>query len=528
MNERIDHSNYEAWLLDRLEGNLTPEQERALDAFLLLHPELAPELDELPTLQGPGLGLSAADKNALKRALPPTGRPDEASIEDFLIAQLEGDLTADQVTALRAYLAAHPEHAKAQRLYALTKLVPAAMAYAEKQGLVRTLPPQGLPTHSTLDDHLVARTEGDLTAEQERALRAFLLAHPQHARAERLHALTKLVPVALAYAEKQDLHRSLPPTGLPTRYTVNDFLVARLEGELTSVQDMDLTAYLATDPVATRAWTLMQHTRVQAASMVYADKAGLKKKEGRVIALNGGARTWMVRLAAAASVAVLVGIGLWLLRDNSSSGSEFAGKEEKVPGQQEQRAPAQQNGTRPENDAVTPEQDATAPEQNDNAAQNDPVQPGMQEDAPARVQQDVRTPEQQPAPRLEERAPVPQLAERRTVQVPSERPDVTPRNVPVPDVQVVEEPLAAAAPTQASQSNVSIGGLVASAFRDRVLEEPTADTRPLDSKDAVAAVDKGLKAVGGDRAGLSVERTNGRLRTFDLRLGRNLAITANR
>ena len=50
MKERIDHSNYEAWLLDRLEGNLTPAQEQELDAFLAAHPELDPGLDELPTL----------------------------------------------------------------------------------------------------------------------------------------------------------------------------------------------------------------------------------------------------------------------------------------------------------------------------------------------------------------------------------------------------------------------------------------------------------------------------------------------
>ena len=37
MNERIDHTNYEAWLLDRLEGNLSVDQERALDAFLFQH-----------------------------------------------------------------------------------------------------------------------------------------------------------------------------------------------------------------------------------------------------------------------------------------------------------------------------------------------------------------------------------------------------------------------------------------------------------------------------------------------------------
>ena len=40
MSERIGPHNYEAWLLDQLEGQLTAEQERELEAFLIAHPQL--------------------------------------------------------------------------------------------------------------------------------------------------------------------------------------------------------------------------------------------------------------------------------------------------------------------------------------------------------------------------------------------------------------------------------------------------------------------------------------------------------
>ena len=135
MNERIDHSNYEAWLLDRLEGNLSAEQERALDAFLLQHPELASALDELPTVGGIEAHLSKLDKESLKRTLPPTGLVAQASLDDQLIARLEGDLDPAQLEALRVYLLDHPEHARSERLFALTKLVPLAMAYAAKNDI---------------------------------------------------------------------------------------------------------------------------------------------------------------------------------------------------------------------------------------------------------------------------------------------------------------------------------------------------------------------------------------------------------
>ena len=178
MNERIDHSNYEAWLLDRLEGQLTPEQERELDAFLLAHPDLAPYDEALPVVDPLMGALSTMDKEMLKRSIPPVGMVDDKHVEDHLIARLEGDLDAVQLDALRAYLSAHPEWLQADRTYALTKLVPEAMAFFGKQELVRHLPPQGLVNAFTVDDHLIARLEGELSAEQAAALNRFLEEHP--------------------------------------------------------------------------------------------------------------------------------------------------------------------------------------------------------------------------------------------------------------------------------------------------------------------------------------------------------------
>ena len=45
----LDRITYEAWLLDRIEGNLTPEQERQLDAFLAANPDLPADLGAFPS-----------------------------------------------------------------------------------------------------------------------------------------------------------------------------------------------------------------------------------------------------------------------------------------------------------------------------------------------------------------------------------------------------------------------------------------------------------------------------------------------
>lgn len=448
MKQRIDHSNYEAWLLDRLEGDLSPEQERELTAFLALHPELDPGEGELPTVADQEKRLSALDKEALKRRLPP----------------------------------------------------------------VATVAPLNV------GDHLIARLENDLSKEQLEALHVFLLHHPEHTRTAGLYALTKLVPEAMAFAQKEEMTRTLPPLGLPTRFTVDDHLVARLEGELTPEQDKALTAYLAADATAQRSWKLMQATRVEASAIAYPHKEELKKG-GRVIAITS--TSWPVRLAAAASIALLLGMSWWWSQP-ASPGDQVAETEKEL-------APAhgsmQQDDAR---DSLVPNpvlnEAIPAEEQPPFAVQEQRAQPGNEP-----RDQEQKEPSLVPVVRDE---PLP-MAEQRNMVPPQPRTTV-PRNVPVPEVPVHEEEALAtnvAAPVRAAQEPEvnTLGGTLAATLRERVLDQPALDVRPLDGNDAVAAVDKGLKAVGGEHAGLSVARDDaGRNRGFSLRLGRNLAISASR
>ncbi len=447
MKQRIDHTNYEAWLLDRLEGNLLPEHERELAAFLALHPELDPGEGELPTVVDQEVRLGALDKEALKRRLPPVATVDPLNVEDHLIARLENDLSQEQMEALRMFLFHHPEHRRTEDLYALTKLVPEAMAFAQKQELTRTLPPQGRPT----------------------------------------------------------------------RFTLDDFLVARLEGELTPEQDKALTAHLATDAAAQRSWKLMQAARVEASVIAFPYKQELKKG-GRVIAITSA--SWPVRLAAAASIALLLGMSWWWWTRPTSPGEQVAetGKEI-VPAQ----GSMQQNGVK---DSLVPK---PVPVEAGSPENRLPI--AVQEQEPRNEQLDQEQQQPSMVPPLREE-PLP-IAEQRN-PVPPQPLAAVPQNVPVPEVPVRQEEALAAnvsspgRPAQQPEVN-TLGEALAATLRERVLDQPVRDVRPLDGNDAVAAVDRGLKAVGGERAGLSVARDDaGRNRGFSLRLGRNLAISASR
>ena len=444
MNTDIDHSNYEAFLLDRMEGNLTSEHERELDAFLLMHPELAPDDALLLNFTKVNAQLSGEEKQDLKRTLPPVGMPGEAPLDDLLVAKLEGDLSTEQYAALKDYLNAHPEHQQADRIYALTKLVPAAMAFVERELLVRTL----------------------------------------------------------------------PPSGLPTRYSIDDFLVARMEGDLSVEQEDVVEAWIADVPEIASAWAMLQRTRVDASPLIFQQKE-LLKKGPKVIPI--GRPVW-TRLAVAASIALLLGWSVWNWRTSQVEGPAIA----ELPRTSTPGIDAEKERTDPKEQI----KEVSSTQDRDTNVAQIAVQPAVateRPDVPA-----VRSGEQGPVhePSHTEREDALPLAERRLVQFGQngDRPD--PIHVVVPDVPVGQGEEVAELEKTRSNEGITLPELLVGQVRERVLDLPDPDVRPFTSDDAVAAIDRGLKLVAGEKAGLDVAaKTETGNRGFSLRLGHNFSIS---
>ncbi|MBL7962693.1 MAG: hypothetical protein JNM31_02500 [Flavobacteriales bacterium] len=441
---KLDRSTYEAWLLDRIEGNLSPEQERELDAFLAANPDLAPGSDDLGGLP---------------------------------------------------HIASEPP------------------PFLDKTVLHRDLPPRGAVTAQTLIDHLVARLEGDLDPDLLAALERYLANHPEALREAYLMDATKLHARILPFADKTQIQRSFPPLGMPDRHRLDDYLVARMEGELTPEQEVALTALLATDAALERSAALMGRTRIAATSITYANKARLKKHTGRVIVL------WP-RLAAAASIALLIGLGWWAL-DRSRNVD-----------------PAPQVATTPERtDAIGP--DAKEPREdlvtNGPSPKADPVEDRTPLPTAPRTKKEL--PAQAPGAPLDQLVPEAPPIDPADRPLLAESPIEAPRpqetharpetlaSAQAPVVQASQEPAVTigGAERAAPSNTFTLGEFVADVVRTGVLKQEREEPRPLDRRDAVSLADAGMKAVSGGQAGVSRDD-----RRLVLRLGSRLSITASR
>ena len=103
---KIDRSNYEIWLIDWLDGNLSDPQVEQLKAFLIENPELREEFHELNMFSLKPSEKSFPHKDHLKKSTADLSR---SHFEYLCVAYLEKDLSADQQTELRESIDQDPE-----------------------------------------------------------------------------------------------------------------------------------------------------------------------------------------------------------------------------------------------------------------------------------------------------------------------------------------------------------------------------------------------------------------------------------
>ncbi len=108
---KIDIHNYEAYLLDYSEGNLTGELQVELELFLIQHPELEINLDELSLVTLENESASFSNKNSLKKS--------EADLvsETQFIGYIENQLPENERLALEKSCSINPSLAKELALY---------------------------------------------------------------------------------------------------------------------------------------------------------------------------------------------------------------------------------------------------------------------------------------------------------------------------------------------------------------------------------------------------------------------------
>jgi len=133
---KIDRHNYEAYLLDLLEGNLSVKDQQELHHFLKLNPDCAGELGEIEPWVLEKENISFQYNQLLKKEFPDSkSQLCEHNFDLFSIARMEGDLCEKQLAEHQSMVASAYDRTQQWSEWQQTRLVAVPVIFQGKNQL---------------------------------------------------------------------------------------------------------------------------------------------------------------------------------------------------------------------------------------------------------------------------------------------------------------------------------------------------------------------------------------------------------
>jgi hypothetical protein len=130
----IDRSNYEMWIIDWLDGNLSNQQAEELLAFLYCNPDIQVEFEDIASVSLKPLETNFRKKDLLWKS---SHEVPLSQFEYLSIACLENDLTVDQLSDLKEIIELDSEKSRIHDLIQKTKVKPVYLRYLHKSRLTK-------------------------------------------------------------------------------------------------------------------------------------------------------------------------------------------------------------------------------------------------------------------------------------------------------------------------------------------------------------------------------------------------------
>lgn len=130
----INRNNYEMYVVDFIEGNLSPDMEQQMRKFLSENPDIAEQIEGIEEYAVEPDYNNSGDWSHLMK----TGFDDDEVFEELCIASIEHENSPDVEKQLGEYLESHPEKLHDYQLFQNTILKPdAAIQYLGKEALMK-------------------------------------------------------------------------------------------------------------------------------------------------------------------------------------------------------------------------------------------------------------------------------------------------------------------------------------------------------------------------------------------------------
>lgn len=140
---QISRNNYEAYLLDYMEGTLDKKGREELALFFRKNPDLKTDFDDYDSVSlQPNPHIVFADKKALKKnEIQAVGVISQDNYEEWIVLSLDGELSPSEQNQFNEFVKINPAVQQEIALYENTFLIPDKnIVYQHKEGLKKKVP----------------------------------------------------------------------------------------------------------------------------------------------------------------------------------------------------------------------------------------------------------------------------------------------------------------------------------------------------------------------------------------------------
>jgi hypothetical protein len=212
---KINRDNYEAYFLDYHEGQLSPEMVEEVLMFVKQNPDLKNVFDEFEAVSlVADQDIVFEKKSSLKKnQVFATSQVNELNYEEYLVAETEGLLNAEQLASIEEFISINPQFEKDRKLFSLVHLSSEdKIVFEAKELLKQKAIAVGQINADTFETYMARELEGDLSQEEKVQFAEFMLYNPHLEKDRNLYKHTILsAETGIVFENKSSLKQSVTP-----------------------------------------------------------------------------------------------------------------------------------------------------------------------------------------------------------------------------------------------------------------------------------------------------------------------------
>lgn len=230
-------------------------------------------------------------------------RIDIKNYEEYVIDFLEGSLSEEIKIEFEKFLKDNPMIQDEISGLSSATLTPEKVSSGLKEELYQT----GLPKDEVIENLLIGKLEGDLSAEEEIRVDKWIKEHKDIGKTWSLFSVSKILPGSYVYNRKRE-------TKVPSKIqysNIDELFIGKIEGDLNRDQQAELSNKMKSEPSLMRDLSLFESVYLKDDQTIhYKDKESLK----RTVVINFSNRI----LYAVAGIAAVLAIFFMIPQDENT------------------------------------------------------------------------------------------------------------------------------------------------------------------------------------------------------------------